>query len=192
MAWLFLALGSFLLVTGLLSIIKPQVLTEWGRKQPRSPGMSVVFGLIITLGAWHSLAKDEAPAAPAPETPPAVTAQTQAAPKEEKAASPPSKGMPKIGKPYVVTSGYPACTSRKYIEELISYLQAGDKEAARKLETMGACGAPDNRSRVVYVEELFVWDDLAKVRRRGSRDLFWVLIPGLDEATPDDLADDKP
>lgn len=129
-----------------------------------------VFGLVFGFPPTETTAQATADA-PAAKQMPAVVAKAPAPPPAKK------RNPPVTGDAALVTVTMPACRSQDVLNDVLQMLRAGDRAAFEKAMIrrglVGECivlsaGEP------VFVAELAIWKGLARVRRKGEPDAFWV------------------
>lgn len=78
---------------------------------------------------------------------------------------------------YKTVEDYPACVSKKYINDFVSYSTAKDYEAMQVLLDAGVCVAMKS-GLTVYLEESS-WG-LVSFRMKGDVNVFWTVREGLE------------
>ena len=77
---------------------------------------------------------------------------------------------------YKTVDGYPACISKKYIDDFVTYSTQKDLEAMQSLLDAGVCLSMKPNLTVYLVESSW---GLVSFRMKGDTNVFWTVREGL-------------
>lgn len=177
-------LGVLAFVGALAGVASPSLV---GMKS-RWESVKAAFGVVVAtplvaifvgfvLGLVFGFPPTATTAQPTDAAPtPVVVAQAPPAPVKS-APSKKERNPPVTGDAALVTVTMPACHSQEVLKDVLQMLRAGDRAAFEKaMIRRGLAGECIvlSAGEPVFVSELAIWQGLARVRRKGEPDAFWV------------------